>query len=522
MIVTRLEAKNYRQHPHIDADFDGQLVGLIGDNGTGKSNFLKAIRHGFIGADSGETKHKETKKLPYITWGEDDGYVKVHFTHNGKAGEIHRTFSHKKTDAYFSYDGMECEGTTNVNNAVEEVLGMDKEVARQAVFVGQDDLDSILFTDPRIRKLAWQKLCGIGQVNNIHAKMGEVIKSLPPVQDYAGQIRDAEFQLADLEEELKEKTKTLLEAKAELPKENNLDKQAENLRKMQTLQRDSLSLKVDIEKYDKQLEADEPNLTELEKVAHDSTTAKTKLENLKEQERNLEAAKEADFQIVRVKGTITSAEMDIIDLEKAIAAMPSEEDLQATQDEVSRLQNTGSLYDTLGNALELDNNLDSCVLCGQDLSDPEEVRKHIMTSREAINKELEQKDDSQEALDRRRTYEKNLELARERLKGYQDQLWQIKTSDIKYDEAVYLDTVANIALIEQEINEAARHTEKVIKLRETVRINKESKQTATDKLAVLITEAQNLIQETGMQPMNLDQQLAEVNAEKVRVQEIDC
>jgi exonuclease SbcC len=71
------------------------------------------------------------------------------------------------------------------------------------------------------------------------------------------------------------------------------------------------------------------------------------------------------------------------------------------------------------------------------------------------------------------------------------------------------------------MNEADRHTEKVIKLRETVRINKESKQTATDKLAVLITEAQNLIQETGMQPMNLDQQLAEVNAEKVRVQEIE-
>jgi DNA repair exonuclease SbcCD ATPase subunit len=536
MIVTRLEAKNYRQHPTIDADFDGQLVGLIGENGTGKSNFLKAIRYGFIGTDSGETKHPVTKRLPYIRWGEESGFVKIHFTHKGKIGEICRTFTHKKTDASFNYDGMKCEGTTNVNNAVSEQLGMEKEVARQAVFVGQDELDSILFTDPRVRKLAWQKLCGIGQVNNIHTKMGDVLKSLPPVQDYDGQIRDAEFQLVDLEEEFKTKSATLEEAKKELPKENNSEKQAGDLRKMQVLQRDSLSLKADVDNRDRVLATEEVNLVELEKKAYDSDTATKQLEEFRVTKQKLEAAKAAVDTVEAIKNSITNSQDSVTKTTAALQGVRSEQELNAElvkvkslQEEVSKLAGTGRMYTKLSEALTSEEaaDMDSCSLCGQGIADPEMVKRHVAEQSTAIHSQIAEKsvaaDDSviQNELTHRRNLERELALSTERLNGFNNQLKEWESSDTNYDYAIYMDTIAKMSFIESELDQAKRHVANVIKLRESVRLNKESRQVSSDKLAKLISEAQELMRSAGITPMSLDQQLAEVLAEQQRVRGIE-
>jgi exonuclease SbcC len=84
-----------------------------------------------------------------------------------------------------------------------------------------------------------------------------------------------------------------------------------------------------------------------------------------------------------------------------------------------------------------------------------------------------------------------------------------------------MDTIAKMSFIESELDQAKRHVANVIKLRESVRLNKESRQVSSDKLAKLISEAQELMRSAGITPMSLDQQLAEVLAEQQRVRGIE-
>ena len=85
MQITRVLLKNFAQHKFVDQYLTENIVGIVGRNGSGKSNFASAISI----AISGEFGKK--KKKEYITFGEKSGEIQVEGVINSKNFIIKRS-----------------------------------------------------------------------------------------------------------------------------------------------------------------------------------------------------------------------------------------------------------------------------------------------------------------------------------------------------------------------------------------------------------------------------------------------
>lgn len=187
---------NYRQHRDREADFEGSLIALIGANGHGKSNFLGAIQFALTG------EQPPFKKADLISWGEEDGYVDLQFEDAlGRPCEIFRRI--KKAECRLTIGEEVISGAAKVADALDQMMGIDKDLFRQVVFVHQAELDSILFEEPRQRELAFQKLMGIGEADKIYKTLGDVL---------------TQFGKADFDEQLTMQKERLAEQKTAIVK----------------------------------------------------------------------------------------------------------------------------------------------------------------------------------------------------------------------------------------------------------------------------------------------------------------
>lgn len=203
MIVTGLALKNFCQHRELDVKLGGTLVGLIGRNGTGKSNFLKAIQFGFTGEVPGKNKDD------LISWGAAAGSMRMLFTHDGKNGEIYRELHTNK--AHLIYAGEQITGITKVNAEMAARFGVDNDIWKQAVFVRQEELHTILFTQPAQRRQSWQKLCGLGCANLVYDRMGKLLTGLKPMTDFTPLIESTQKLMAENTAKLEEANQAILQ-----------------------------------------------------------------------------------------------------------------------------------------------------------------------------------------------------------------------------------------------------------------------------------------------------------------------
>ena len=181
MRLTQLKLHNYRQHRDLTVDLDGHIVGVLGRNGSGKSNLLGSLQFAWSGEQTGVTK------AGLLSWGAIEGHVELHFVHD-RPGVIKRALH--SNSAAMKYGDDTYNGITNVGEAIEKLFGMDKDLLKQTIFVRQAEIDSVLFTDPRVRELAFQRLCGIGDAAKVHKRLGEFISTMEVPQDFDTQIAD--------------------------------------------------------------------------------------------------------------------------------------------------------------------------------------------------------------------------------------------------------------------------------------------------------------------------------------------
>lgn len=197
MIIKSLELHNYRQHEHLKEAFDGNLIGILGPNGSGKSHFMDALEFSFAGSVP------KQNKSDMLRWGAEEGSVTTVFEHNGVEGTIWRELH--STKATFTYGkDTKVTGITKVNKAIAEATGLDADICKQAVFVHQKEVDAVLFTEPSVRQMAWQRLCGLGEATATHKRLGEFISSLPELADYTEQIGEALTRIEEANSQLGE------------------------------------------------------------------------------------------------------------------------------------------------------------------------------------------------------------------------------------------------------------------------------------------------------------------------------
>ena len=165
MQITRVLLKNFAQHKFVDQYLTENIVGIVGRNGSGKSNFASAISI----AISGEFGKK--KKKEYITFGEKSGEIQVEGIINSKNFIIKRSLN--LNDCSLEYDGSTVDGADSVNPKILDMLGCDKAFLPNMVFVSQTDILGILFGRPSERNKMLQKFFGLEKAAKLELTLGQ-------------------------------------------------------------------------------------------------------------------------------------------------------------------------------------------------------------------------------------------------------------------------------------------------------------------------------------------------------------
>lgn len=192
MHLKRIELTNFRQHRKLDVDFEGNLIAVLGSNGSGKSNLIGGIQYALTGEQPGFTKADLT------TWGEKEGSVRLYFTAGSRNEEFCIT---RKTngDVTLKVGDETIKQAKKVEAALADKAGLDKELLRQICFVPQKGVDAILFDDPKNREVAFQRLIGIGNAGKIYEAMRTEIAAWDKPQGFDEAIARARAQLTEQE-----------------------------------------------------------------------------------------------------------------------------------------------------------------------------------------------------------------------------------------------------------------------------------------------------------------------------------
>lgn len=186
------ELRNFRQHDELAVNVTGNLVGIVGPNGHGKSNLLASIQWALTGDVPGVTREK------LLRWGATEGYALWQFEHNGNEITVCRGVGEGPTWIKVN-DGKKTQGITKVNQVLMDVAGLDKDVGR-TIFVQQKMLDQVLFDLPSKREQAFQRLCGMGDAAKINRDLGNFIATrLQDMPDFALQIAEMQRQRTEAE-----------------------------------------------------------------------------------------------------------------------------------------------------------------------------------------------------------------------------------------------------------------------------------------------------------------------------------
>ncbi len=177
MIIDSLKLKNFISHAETEIYFEKGVNIIIGNNGAGKSSIVDGLKYALFGEKRGKSIQELVRK------GSRELEVQLKFKNNSHDYEIRRSLNIRgksmERDATFSEDGnVIATGITNVDRAIEEKIGISKDLFLNSVFVGQGEMDYLISRDPRERKDLFDRILGIDILTRIYERLKEPIDEL--------------------------------------------------------------------------------------------------------------------------------------------------------------------------------------------------------------------------------------------------------------------------------------------------------------------------------------------------------
>lgn len=153
MRIEKVEIKNFCQHLARSDVLGAGVIGIVGRNGSGKSNYLHAIQRAITGMTPNFGKNEDD-----VTWGAENGFVRLEFSVGSQHGVIRRDLRSARCKMEFgnaTYDKVK-----DVEGAVYGILGVDPDTFTKFVCVRQGNIEGVLFQRPSDRAKAFQSLFG--------------------------------------------------------------------------------------------------------------------------------------------------------------------------------------------------------------------------------------------------------------------------------------------------------------------------------------------------------------------------
>jgi len=231
--IDRVILNNFISHQSTDTPFYDGITMIIGHNGAGKSSIIDAIVFALFGPKGEYVRGKRAEDL--IKKGKMFASVELRFSMGENRYTVFRRVSMKKSDtaAYLEMNGNRIiETISGVDQEIENVLGVSKEIFMNSVFVKQGEMDSLIDEDPAKRKELFSKLIGIDRLTRSAKTVGDLVKELEyekavlresvknmeplkeSIKEMAGQKHDLSENLAAVSANLTEARKVLLEIDA--------------------------------------------------------------------------------------------------------------------------------------------------------------------------------------------------------------------------------------------------------------------------------------------------------------------
>lgn len=212
MQITRVHLKQLGRHADLNCDMSAPVVGVLGENGVGKSTLLNAIRYAFTG-DFGTTD--ADGKVKASTYMRDDGkhgtaFVTMDFTKDGKQGYITRKITKTTAGRELMWDGRKITTAAEVDSVMRDILNADKRSVMDCVFVKQGHLDDVLFGRQSEREKSFLRMVGCAHLDLVSKAAStqaailraDVYDHGPALQDLATQLEQKSTRFRELMNEL--------------------------------------------------------------------------------------------------------------------------------------------------------------------------------------------------------------------------------------------------------------------------------------------------------------------------------
>lgn len=164
MRINEVQLKNIGPHEEFHVELTSGLIGLLGPNGAGKSTLVNSI----YAALTNDYTRFSNVKADIITnnSGKKQSYIRITGSHHNQAFELTRWLRPNKNELVIG-DKVYTKAT-DINQAIEEQLGISKLVIDKYVFVNQWEMFQFLSQTDSERAKTFQYLCGTETATKIH------------------------------------------------------------------------------------------------------------------------------------------------------------------------------------------------------------------------------------------------------------------------------------------------------------------------------------------------------------------
>ena len=266
MRLNSINIKNFRVIRSVNFDFDDQVIGIIGQNGSGKSSIIEAISWALYGnqaARSGKDEIKSEFANP-----QDNCEVSLSFSINGEKYQVLRRLIGKKEHAevqLFRGDDSESVGVKETQKYVGELLGLDWKGFNTSFLARQQELNALSDLRPKERQNHLAGMLGIEKVDKAITRVKEDIKRYKDrimlLENQIGESDQLEKRIADLSRKSAELKQNQGKLQAELAStEQRLKEKADTYQKFQDAKSEWVKFTAQIEAANETLKLQKNNL----------------------------------------------------------------------------------------------------------------------------------------------------------------------------------------------------------------------------------------------------------------------
>ncbi|SMD31584.1 DNA double-strand break repair ATPase Rad50 [Picrophilus oshimae] len=211
MIIKSLKLKNFVSYDDAEIEFTPGITIITGKNGAGKTSIVDAIKFALFT----ETRNSE-KIEEMVKKGKNNLSVMLEFYIGNDVYQVFRSYKFGKGSRRESYikknNEIIAEGFDQTTKAIENILGISKDVFKNSIFVGQGEMDSLISGTPKQRKEIFSEILEINSLSRNADKLKDVLKMLRPeisnINDVEEKLKSSNLELENIKKSLADDEKS--------------------------------------------------------------------------------------------------------------------------------------------------------------------------------------------------------------------------------------------------------------------------------------------------------------------------